>query len=72
MMQVTNMPMWIMPIILVAVVWTLFWKVLSLWHAAKKGKKGWFILLLLVNSLGVLDVFYLFYVEKIKAKKLFK
>jgi len=71
-MQVTNMPTWVMCIIMVAVVWTVFWKALSLWHAAKKGRKGWFILLLLINSLGALDAFYLFYVEKIKTKKLFK
>jgi len=72
MMRINDMPMWIMPIILIVAVWTIFWKVLSLWHAARKGRKGWFILLLLVNSLGLLDAFYLFFVEKVTTKKLFK
>ncbi len=56
----------------VAIIWSLFWKGLALWHSAKKGNKVWFIVLLLVNSLGLLDAYYLFGVEKVKNNKLFK
>ena len=66
------MPDWMMPVLMLAVIWSLFWKGLALWHAAKKGNKVWFVILLLVNSLGALDAFYLFYVEKVKTNKLFK
>lgn len=59
-------------IIAVAIIWSLFWKGLALWHSAKKGNKVWFIVLLLVNSLGLLDAYYLFGVEKVKNNKLFK
>lgn len=50
-------------------VWSLVWKGLSLWRAAQKGSKPWFIALLLVNSLGILDILYLFIFSKMNNKK---
>ena len=66
------MPEYMVPIILAAIIWSTVWKAMALWHAAKKGNKVWFIILLIVNSLGALEAFYLFYVEKVKTTKLFK
>ena len=43
-----------------AVVWTLAWKSASLWRAAKNDSKPWFGVLLLSNTLGILDAIYLF------------
>ena len=31
----------------------------ALWHAARGGQKGWFIALLIVNTVGILDAAYL-------------
>jgi len=70
--RISDMPIWFMPIILILLIWSLIWKALALWHSAKKGNRVWFILLLVINSLGILELFYLFYVEKVKTKKLFK
>lgn len=44
----------------VLVVWSLGWKAVSLWHAARDGSKPWYAALLLVNSAGILDAIYLF------------
>ena len=44
----------------VAVAWTLAWKAASLWRAAKNGSKPWFGVLLLTNTMGLLDAIYLF------------
>ena len=42
----------------------------ALWHAAKRDEKGWFIVLLVVNTLGILELVYLYFVvEKWKTKK---
>ena len=46
-------------IILILAVWTLYWKYRALWHAAKHDHKVWFVVLLLVNTLGILEILYL-------------
>jgi methionyl-tRNA synthetase len=47
------------PIILVVVLWTIALKGYSLWYAARAGQKWWFIALLVVNTLGILEIVYL-------------
>ena len=44
--------------------WALFWKGWALWIAARNTQKGWFIALLLVNSLGLFEIFYIFFITK--------
>ena len=41
-------------------IWALVWKGWALWRAGRNNQKVWFVVLLLVNSLGVLDIVYLF------------
>jgi methionyl-tRNA synthetase len=48
---------------------TLALKGYSLWYAAKKDQKWWFIILLVVNTLGILEIIYLSAVVKIWGKK---
>ncbi len=59
------------PIILLFIVWSLLWKSLALWHSARRGSYWWFIILLLVNTLGILEIIYLFGVAKLKFGELF-
>jgi hypothetical protein len=42
---------------------TLPLKGLALWKAARHDSKGWFVVLLAVNSLGILDIVYYFFVD---------
>lgn len=51
-------------VMLVLVAWTLYWKYQALWYAAKHDDKWWFIGLLLINTLGVLEILYLYYFSK--------
>jgi uncharacterized membrane protein len=53
-------------------VWSLFWKGLALWHAAKRHEPWWFVIILVVNTAGILEIIYLFIVAKVKPEKLFK
>lgn len=46
-------------------IWSMAWAGLALWHAAKRGEKWWFILFLLVHTVGVLEIFYLVFVVKL-------
>jgi uncharacterized membrane protein len=50
-------------------VWSLFWKGWALWLAARNGSKPWFIALLIVNTVGILDIIYIFAFGKKAAKK---
>ncbi len=47
-------------LILVVSIWTLFWKGIALWKAAKQNQKNWFIAILILNTVGILDIVYLF------------
>jgi hypothetical protein len=46
------------------IVWTLFWKGYSLWVSAKNNQKKWFVVLLIFNTFGILEIIYIFYVAK--------
>ena len=45
---------------LLLIVWSLVWKGLALWKAAREGSKAWFIVLLVLNTAGILDILYLY------------
>ena len=47
-----------------AVIWSLPWKGVALWFAARNKQKIWFICILLINSLAVLEVTYLLFFQK--------
>lgn len=47
-------------ILLAVIVWSLPWKGFALWKSARRGESLWFIVLLLVNTAGILDIMYLF------------
>lgn len=51
---------------IVLMIWSLVWKGLALWKSAQLGKKWWFVALLLINTLGVLEILYIFVFSKIK------
>lgn len=39
-------------------VWELVWKGIALWKAARNGHKGWYISILIFNTLGILPIIY--------------
>ena len=53
------------PVLIVLIaVWTLPWKGVSLWRAARLKDKWWFIALLIINTLGILEILYIFVFSK--------
>mgnify|MGYP007084715028 CR=1 FL=1 len=45
------------PLILFLILaWTLPWKGIALWKAAKNSHKWWFVALLLLNTLAILEI----------------
>jgi len=53
-------------VIFLLVVWTLPWKGVALWKAAKNSQKVWFIALLVINTLAILEIIYIFNFAKPK------
>lgn len=49
---------------LIYATWVLVWKGLALWRAAQKKQKIWFVVLLVLNTLGLLEIAYLFVFSK--------
>ena len=45
-------------------IWSVVWKGLALWRAANRQDKGWFIVLLILNTAGILEIIYLYVIAK--------
>lgn len=56
---------WLLTLI---VAWSLSWKGVALWTSARGSQKAWFVALLLVNTVGLLEIIYLAF---FRAKKRF-
>ena len=41
------------------VIWELIWKGIALWRAGRNNQPVWFVVLLFVNTLGILEIIYL-------------
>ena len=57
---------WFILLILVLVVWSLVWKGLALWKAARLSDKRWFVVLLILNTAGILEIIYIYLIAKNK------
>lgn len=58
-----------MILVLLLSIWILVWKGLALWKAANKKSIPWFIILLIINTVGILEILYIFLFSKISFKK---
>jgi len=52
------------PFFVVVLLWSLYWKGRSLWIAAKKDSKYWFVALLVINTMGILEILYIYLFSK--------
>lgn len=66
-----GLPVWMPALFILLIIWTIFWKGLALWHSARRKQPWWFVILMLVNTLGILEMIYLFLVAKIPPSELF-
>ena len=54
-------------LLFVVVVWSIVWKGLALWKSARASSKVWFVVFLIVNTLGILEILYLYVFSKKKS-----
>ena len=53
-------------VILAIFLWTIPWKGVALWKAARKKDLVWFIILLIINTVSILEILYIFIFSKRK------
>jgi len=58
-----GIPIWSFLIILA---WSQIWKFLALWKSARNNSTLWFIIFALVNTVGILEILYLFGFSRMK------
>lgn len=58
-------------IILITVIgiWTIIWKGFALWKSAKRNQMVWFIILLVINTIGILEILYIYVFSELGRKK---
>lgn len=61
-----GMPVWLFVLV---TIWTLIWTLLALWKAARKKHLAWFIILGVLNTLGILEILYLYLFSNIEKPK---
>jgi len=60
---------WFLALFVAIAVWTIIWKGVALWKAVKNNSMPWYVVLLLVNTLGILEIIYIFFFSKKKAQQ---
>ncbi|HLC70180.1 MAG TPA: DUF5652 family protein [Patescibacteria group bacterium] len=59
-----------MGLFVVLVIWSAIWKAVALWYAARNGDKVWYVLLIILNTVGILEIIYIFAVHRRKQDNL--
>ncbi len=57
--------------VIILLLWNFIWKGLALWRAAQRKELWWFIAMLVINTMGILEIIYLFVIVKAKPAELF-
>ena len=47
-------------ILIILILWEVYWKYHALWLASQNNHKGWFLAILIINSIGILPIYYLY------------
>lgn len=40
--------------------WSMIWKGIALWKAARRDQMGWYVALFIINTAGLLEIIYIF------------
>lgn len=51
-------------LLVIAVLWETVWKGIALWKSGRNNQIGWFVFILIFNTLGILPIVYLALFQK--------
>lgn len=60
---------WVIFLFLIISIWSLIWKGLALWKSARKNHLIWFVILLFINTIGILEILYIYVFSEMKFDK---
>jgi hypothetical protein len=55
---------WLIPVIIIAVIWEMIWKLIAFWKAARNNHLAWFICIAVFNTVGILPIIYILMYRK--------
>ena len=47
-------------VVSLTIVWSIVWKGVALWKAGRNGHLVWFVVMFVINTLGILEIIYIF------------
>ena len=55
-------------VLIVIFIWSAVWKLIALWKSARKDHIAWFIVLAIVNTVGILEILYVYIFSEMNFK----
>lgn len=52
-----------------AIIWSMVWKYWALWRSARKDDRSWFLVFCVVNTLGILEILYIYVFSRPKTQE---
>jgi hypothetical protein len=49
---------------MIVMIWSAIWKAIALWKSARNKQIGWFVVLCIFNTIGLLEVIYLSFFQQ--------
>ena len=53
-------------VFIILIVWSVIWKGIALWKCGRQNQLTWFIVILILNTAGILPIIYLIFFQKTK------
>ncbi|HLC74049.1 MAG TPA: DUF5652 family protein [Candidatus Nanoarchaeia archaeon] len=63
-----NLSASIFALLIILGIWELIWKAIALWKAARNNHKVWYVIILIINTIGILPILYIYVFSKKKKK----
>jgi len=54
-------PLWFL---ITIIIWSAIWKLTALWKSARRNHLVWFIVLAIINTVGILEILYIYVFSK--------
>lgn len=59
-----TIPLIIILLLIPLIIWEAIWKGIGMWKSARNNQLRWFIAILVLNTLGILPIVYIYFFQK--------